>query len=67
LIETKKKYEYGQPIPQRRSNLNSDQSWKGALGGRKSIGDNINMDRGSYYSSVQVEEERDCLEEIVFV
>jgi len=77
-----KRYEFGQPIPQRRSNLNRDRAWMGSSSGRNGQGganggdgadgddgdDGDDTDGDEYFSPLQGGGGQDNgLEEIVFV
>jgi len=72
----KKRYEFGQPIPQRRSNLNRDRAWIGSSSGRNGRGgdnggdgtDGDDGDGDEYFSPLQGGGgQENGLEEIVFV
>eukprot|EP00571_Detonula_confervacea_P008943 CAMPEP_0172328038 /NCGR_PEP_ID=MMETSP1058-20130122/60141_1 /TAXON_ID=83371 /ORGANISM="Detonula confervacea, Strain CCMP 353" /LENGTH=995 /DNA_ID=CAMNT_0013045135 /DNA_START=204 /DNA_END=3191 /DNA_ORIENTATION=- len=70
--QDEKRYEFGQPIPLRRSNLNRSRAWIGSTGDESQSGGagNDNDDGDEYYSPLQQQEEGggdNGLEQIVFV
>jgi len=67
--EEETRYEFGAPIPQRRSNLNRDRAWIGSSGQSNGQVNENDEDQGDeYFSPLQRQEGRNNgLEQIVFV